>query len=80
MYIVCVYTWYSCARSFDVRKSWIIKTQLFLRFIFFFFETPFGEKTRQSPEISIKHHSGPALLPLAWCLTEKKEAGGFGAL
>jgi hypothetical protein len=56
------------------------KHSCFCGLSFFFFETPFGEKTRQSPEISIKHHSGPALLPLAWCLTEKKEAGGFGAL
>ena len=88
MYVVYINTRYSCARSFDVRKSWIIKTQLFAFYLFFFFLNGglVWRKTRQKSEIR-NQASGPGPLALATCLgflPEKKKrqegCGGFGAL
>jgi hypothetical protein len=70
-----------------VRKSWIIKTQLFA-FYLFFFKTGglVWRKTRQKSEI--KHQVLPLPLALAWAFCPKKKrgrrglwwCGGFGAL
>lgn len=55
VYVVYIYTCYSCARSFDVRAEELdyIKTQLFAFYLVFFLKHRLGEKTRQS---EIRNH------------------------
>jgi hypothetical protein len=84
VYVVYIYTCYSCARSFDARTEELDyqNTAVCVLSCFFFFETPFGEKTRQS-EINKSSGEGPAL---AFLPTPAKKKGGglcggsFGAL
>ena len=76
VYVVYIYTCYSCARSFDVRAEELdyIKTHSCLRFILFFFLKHRLEKKHVSQK-----SSGVRVLPLLF-FKEEVCGGGFGAL